>query len=82
MVMASLAWTIKAWCALLLPVAPRWRERHKAQQTRMLRMEFRTFVQAFVLLPAQILFIGRRLIVRLLAWRPDLPIFFRLLDAF
>jgi hypothetical protein len=82
MVMASLAWTIKAWCALLLPVAPRWRERHEIEQTRVLRMEFRTFVQAFVLLPAQILSSGRRLIVRLLAWRPDLPIFFRLLDAF
>jgi len=46
-----------------------------------LRMEFRTFVQSFILIPAQILFSGRRLVVRLLAWRPDLPIFFRLLDA-
>jgi len=82
MVMASLAWTIKAWCALLLPVVPRWRDRHEAEQTRMLRMEFRTFIQCFILLPAQILFSGRKLIVRLLAWRPDLHIFFRLLDAF
>ncbi len=81
MVIASLAWTIKAWCALLLPVTPRHRERHEADQTRMLRMEFRTFLQSFMLIPAQILFSGRRLIVRLLAWRPDLPIFFRLLDA-
>jgi hypothetical protein len=82
MVIASLAWTIKAWCALLLPVTPRWRERHEAEQTRVLRMEFRTFVQRFILLPAQILFRGRQLIIRLLGWRPDLPIFFRLLDAF
>jgi hypothetical protein len=81
MVMASLAWTIKAWCALLLPVTPRWRERHEADQTRMLRMEFRTFLQSFVLIPAQVLFSGRRLIIRLLAWRPDSPTFFRLLDA-
>ena len=81
MVMASLAWTIKAWCALLLPVAPRWRERHEADQTRLLRMEFRAFLQSFILIPAQILFSGRRLVIRLLAWRPDLPIFFRLLDA-
>ena len=35
-----------------------------------------------VLLPAQILSSSRRLIVRLLAWRPELPVFFRLLDAF
>ena len=81
MVIASLAWSIKAWAALLLPVAPRWRERHEAEQTRMLRMEFRTFVQSFILIPAQVLLRGRQLIIRLLAWRPGLPTFFRLLDA-
>jgi hypothetical protein len=81
MVMASLAWTVKAWYALRLPVAPRWRDRHLAEQNRVLRMEFRSFAQALILIPAQILHRGRRLIVRLLAWRPDLPILFRLLDA-
>ena len=81
MVIASLAWSIKAWAALLLPVAGRWRERHQAEQTRVLRMDFRTFVQSFILIPAQILLRGRQLVVRLLAWRPTLPTFFRLLDA-
>jgi len=81
MVIASLAWSIKAWAALLLPVAGRWRERHQAEQDRLLRMEFRGFVQSFILLPAQVLLRGRQLIVRLLAWRPALPTFFRLLDA-
>jgi len=81
MVIASLAWSIKAWAALLLPVAPRWRERHEAEQIRMLRMDFRGFVQAFILLPAQVLQRGRQLVIRLLAWRPTLPTFFRLLDA-
>ncbi len=47
----------------------------------MLRMEFRTFVNAFILVPAQIFRHGRQLIVRLLSWRPNRPIFFRLLDA-
>lgn len=81
MVIASLAWTLKAWFALLLPVTPRWQEQHEADQLRVLRMDFRTFLQRFMLIPAQILFHGRRLIVRLLAWRPELPILFRLLDA-
>ncbi len=27
MTMAALAWSLKAWCALLLPVTPRWAER-------------------------------------------------------
>ena len=26
MIMATLAWSLKAWCALLLPVSPRWAE--------------------------------------------------------
>lgn len=78
---ASLAWTLKAWFALLLPVIPRWREQHEADQTRVLRMDFRTFLQRLVLIPAQVLFQGRRLTIRLLGWRPELPILFRLLDA-
>ena len=81
MVIASLAWSIKAWAALLLPVAPRWRERHQAERTLVLRMEFRTFVESFILIPAQVLLRGRQLIVRLLGWRPTLPVLFRLLDA-
>jgi hypothetical protein len=81
MVIASLAWSIKAWCALLLPVAPRFSKQHQADQIRLLRMDFRSFLQRFVLIPAQIIRSGRRLIFRLLAWRPELPVLFRLLDA-
>jgi hypothetical protein len=81
MVIVALAWSLKAWFALTIPVAPRWRIRHQAERERVLHMEFRSFVQRFILVPAQIVRTGRRLIYRLLAWRPELPIFFRLLDA-
>lgn len=81
MVIASLAWSIKAWCALLLSAASRSRNRHHAEQLRLLRMDFRSFLQRVVLIPAQIIRSGRQLIFRLLAWRPDLPVLFRLLDA-
>jgi hypothetical protein len=81
MVIASLAWSLKAWFALSLPAAPRWREMHEADRTRVLRMEFRSFVQRFILIPAQILRTGRTLVYRLIAWRPELPVFFRFLDA-
>jgi hypothetical protein len=54
---------------------------HEADQRRILHMDFRTFFQAFILIPAQIIRSGRRLIYRLLAWRPELPILFRLIDA-
>jgi len=81
MVMASLAWTLKTWFALMLPVTPRWREKHEAQRNWVLRMEFRTFLQQLVMVPAQILHSGHRIVFRLLAWRPRLSILFRLLDA-
>lgn len=81
MVIASLAWSIKAWCSLLLPVAPRLRKQHQAERLQLLRMDFRSFVQRLILIPAQLIRRSRRLIFRLLAWRPELPVLFRLLDA-
>jgi hypothetical protein len=81
MVITSLAWTLKAWFALLLPIAARWREQHERDRELVLSMEFRTFLQELILIPAQIVHSGRRLIYRLLAWRPHLTILFRLLDA-
>ncbi len=81
MVMTSLAWSIKAWFALSLPVSPRWRRKHGAVRDEVLRMEFDTFVQNFILLPAQILMSGRQRIVRFLAWRPSLPTLFRFVDG-
>ncbi len=81
MVMASLAWTLKAWMALSLPVVPRWADKHRAERDAWLRMEFRTFLNAVINVPAQVVRTGRRIVLRLLAWRPQLPVFFRLLDA-
>jgi hypothetical protein len=77
MVMVALAWTLKAWFALLLPVSPRWREKHEAERQTVLRMEFRTFLNRFILVPAQLVRTGRRLVLRFLAWRPDLHILVR-----
>ena len=81
MVMVSLAWTIKAWMALSLPVTPRWRSKHEAERDTWLRMEYRTFLAAVINVPAQVVQKGRRLIIRLLSWRPQLPVLFRLLDG-
>jgi hypothetical protein len=44
-------------------------------------MELRSFLQRFILTPAQIAPQARSLTVRLLAWRPELPLIFRLLDV-
>ena len=81
MVMASLAWSIKAWFALTVPITPRWRARHAEEQRRLLRMDFRTFLNAVVNLPCQIVKTGRRIVYRLLSWSPWQHVLFRLLDA-
>jgi len=81
MTMASLAWTLKAWCALLLPVSPRWRDHHLRQRQQLLKMEFRTFLEAFVAIPCQIVLGGRQIRWRILAWNPWLGAFFRLVDS-
>ena len=81
MVMASLAWSLKAWVALTLPINARWRERHVAEQLELLRMEFRAFLAAFINVPTQIVRSGRRLIYRLLSWNPWQHVFFRFVDS-
>lgn len=80
MVMASLAWSLKAWTALLLPETGRWQERYRAEKHSLLRMDFTTFRQVFLQMPAQIIRGGRRIVYRLLSWNPWQPVLFRLLD--
>ncbi len=58
LVIAALAWNIKAWAGLLLPV--------EMGARTLLRMEFRRFLNEIVKLPAQVLTSGRKLIFRLL----------------
>jgi len=81
MVMTALAWNLKAWFALTLPVTPRWQEQHETQKRTLLRMEFRTFLNAVIRVPAQVVRTGRRIIVRFLSWTPWLGVFFRGVDA-
>jgi hypothetical protein len=60
MVMASLAWTLKAWFALVV--------RSGEAQEELLRMEFRRFLAAIVALPCQIVRTGRRIVYRILGY--------------
>ena len=60
MVMATLAWNLKAWFALLVP--------DRVQGLELLKMEFRTFLQAIMALPAQIVRTARGLIYRILGY--------------
>jgi hypothetical protein len=68
MVMASLAWNLKAWYGLLVPDRERGLE--------LVQMEFRQFLQAIILLPCQIIRAGRRIVYRLLGYNGWLSDFF------
>jgi hypothetical protein len=80
MVMASLAWSLKAWAALLLPEAGRWAEKHHAEKRSLLRMEFSTFCVAMIQVPCQIVRTSRRIVYRLLSWNPWQGVFLRLVE--
>jgi hypothetical protein len=82
MVMAALAWNLKAWLALVVPVTPgRWAERHARDQQQLLKMEFKTFLAALIQIPCQIVKTGRRIVYRLLAWNPWQSVFLRLAET-
>jgi len=59
MVMASLAWTLKAWFALLA--------RRRDQRSALLRMEFRRFLMGVVRIPTQIVQTGRSIKYKILS---------------
>lgn len=77
MVMTSLAWTLKAWLALMLSTAAPAAKQQRNDQHLVLRMEFKRFLAGFIQVPAQIVRTGRRLIFRLLAWNPMQSVFLR-----
>jgi Transposase DDE domain group 1 len=68
MVMSALAWNLKAWFSLLVPDRERGLE--------LLKMEFRSFLQAIMLLPCQIVRTARRIVWRILSYNRWLSDFF------
>lgn len=83
MLMTALAWNLKAWLALSLEVRRgRGPVEQQAQKGKLLGLEFRSFVNYFLRIPAQVVKTGRRIIVRLLAYNNWLPVFFRLSEKF
>lgn len=60
MVICSLAWTLKAWFALLV--------RYQSARDQLLKMEFRQFLHAIVRIPAQVINTGRRIVFRILGY--------------
>ena len=74
MAIASLAWSLKVWSGLL--IRPRGRPQAKQQQAetkrRVMRMDFSTFCQCLMQIPAQVIRRSRQLIYRLLSYRESM----------
>jgi hypothetical protein len=68
MVMAALAWNLKSWYGLLVPKRERGLE--------LVKMEFRRFLHAIMLIPCQIVRTARRVIYRVLGYNNWLGDFF------
>jgi Transposase DDE domain group 1 len=81
MLMTSLAWNLKAWAALSLPETGPGAENYRADKSWLLGIEFKTFINALVAIPCQIVRQARRVVYRVIAYNPYQPIFFRLLET-
>jgi Transposase DDE domain group 1 len=64
MVIAALAWNLKSWFALMM--------HRKADRRAYIRMEFRTFFNSVILLPAMVIRRARAIIVRLVGYTSGL----------
>jgi len=68
MVMAALAWNLKSWYGLLMP--------NRERGLELVKMEFRRFLNAIMLIPCQIVRTARRVIYRVLGYNGWLADFF------
>jgi hypothetical protein len=72
MVIAALAWNLKAWYGMVTVVP--------AVRRDILRMEFKRFLGSFIQIPCQIVATGRRLVYRILTYSRHLETFFETFD--
>ncbi|MBA2702860.1 MAG: IS1380 family transposase [Blastocatellia bacterium] len=68
MVMTALAWNLKSWYGLLMP--------NRERGLELVKMEFRRFLHAIMLIPCQIVRTARRVIYRVLGYNSWLADFF------
>lgn len=73
MVIASLAWNLKIWSALMIKPSGTadQKEEQAAVKQKLIGMDFRTFRDRVLMVPAQIIHRSRTLVYRLLSYRPS-----------
>ena len=82
MLFASLAWTFKIWSGMMIRVQgnPAQRRTRSAARERVISMEFGTFLDSLMQLPAQVIKSARQRTFRLLTYRPSVDLLFMLHD--
>lgn len=82
MVFASLAWTLKQWSGMMVRVTgnPSQRTKQKQVRQRVIRMEFATYLNSLMLIPAQVIRSARQAVFRLLTYRPSVDYLMMLHD--
>ena len=64
MVMATLAWNLKSWVAMMM--------HRKSDRREYVKMEFRRFLHSLILIPCRVVRRARGITVRLLGYQPTL----------
>jgi len=73
MVIAALAWNMKAWYGLVTP--------NKMLGHQIIRMEFKRFINTFIKIPCLIIKTGRRIVYRLVGYNSAMKDFFRTFET-
>jgi len=64
MVMATLAWNIKSWFAMMMHL--------KSDRDAFIRMEFRRFINSIILIPCRVVRRARSVVIRIIGYQPTL----------
>ena len=79
---ASLAWTLKIWSGMLIRVKGNEGQKRvrREARNRVIRMEFWTYLNSLILVPAQIIRSSRQRVFRLLTYRPSVDLLMTMHD--
>ena len=82
MLFASLAWTLKTWSGLMIRVGGNEGQKRARREARnqVIRMEFWTYLNSLMLLPAQVIRSSRQRVFRLLTYRPTVDLLMTMHD--
>lgn len=82
MLFASLAWTLKLWSGMLIRVKGNEGQKRTRREARLrvIKMEFWTYMNSVMLIPAQVIRTARQRVFRLLTYKPGVDLLWTIHD--